>query len=392
MLDDDVIQRILGTALRTGGELRRGLRRGQGQLQRHPRRRQGRGAELRPRPRAPASGSSSATPPASPTPPTSPRPACAEAAEAAGAAARSAAAAWCEVALTRQDAPRPNDVAVLPEDVAKAAKVELLRRADDAARGAGSADQPGDGPLRRQPPPDPRRQQRRPARRGRPGPHAVLGAWRWPRATPACRPATSRSAARSASSCSTASTSRTSPARPPSGRSPSWPPARRPSGTMPVVIGPGGGGVLFHEACGHGLEADLVGKGASVFAGPDGRAGRRPAASPSSTTARWPRSGAASPSTTRARRAQRNVLIEDGILTDYMWDLLRSRKEGRAALGQRPPPELPAPADGADDEHLPAGRPRRARRHHRRHRPTACTWPSSAAARSTPPPATSCSA
>src|SRR5690606_16606004 len=63
----------------------------------------------------------------------------AAAAEAAAAAARSGGGGVREVALERVEAPRPNDVAVLPETVAKDRKVELLRRADDAARSAGSA-------------------------------------------------------------------------------------------------------------------------------------------------------------------------------------------------------------------------------------------------------------
>ena len=105
-----------------------------------------------------------------------------------------------------------------------------------------------------------------------------------------------------------------------------------PSGQMPVVIASGGGGVLFHEACGHGLEADLVGKGASVF---KDRVGQR-VASPGVTVVddgtmqkEWGNFAIDD----EGNLAQRNVLIEDGYLTDYMWDLLRARKEGRASSG-----------------------------------------------------------
>jgi TldD protein len=105
-----------------------------------------------------------------------------------------------------------------------------------------------------------------------------------------------------------------------------------PSGTLPVVIASGSGGILFHEACGHGLEADLVAKGASVFAG---RRGEQ-VASPLITViddgtmgGEWGWLG----TDDEGRPTQRNVLIEDGVLTDYLWDHLRARREGRASSG-----------------------------------------------------------
>ena len=105
-----------------------------------------------------------------------------------------------------------------------------------------------------------------------------------------------------------------------------------PSGEMTVVIGPGGGGVMFHEACGHGLEADLVNKGASVFAG---RLGEQ-VASPLVTLVDDGTMGGewgCFAIDDEGRPAQRNVLIRDGVLVDYMWDGLRARAEGRPSSG-----------------------------------------------------------
>jgi len=105
-----------------------------------------------------------------------------------------------------------------------------------------------------------------------------------------------------------------------------------PSGQMPVVLHRGAGGVLFHEACGHGLEADLVRKDASVF---KDRVGEQ-VASPLVTViddGTFAREWGTFAIDDEGQLAQRNVLIENGVLTDYMWDLVRARQAGRASSG-----------------------------------------------------------
>lgn len=105
-----------------------------------------------------------------------------------------------------------------------------------------------------------------------------------------------------------------------------------PSGSLPVVIKQGGGGVLFHEACGHGLEADHIQKNVSVFAGRVGEQVASPLVTLVDDGTMAPEWGTIGIDD-EGHPAARNVLIEDGVLTDYMWDFLRARKENRASSG-----------------------------------------------------------
>ena len=105
-----------------------------------------------------------------------------------------------------------------------------------------------------------------------------------------------------------------------------------PSGAVPVVINRGSGGVMFHEACGHGLEADLVAKGASVYAGRVGELVASPLVTLVDDGTMSPEWGSFAIDD-EGHRASRNVLIDNGVLTDYLWDLVRSRKEGRPSSG-----------------------------------------------------------
>jgi TldD protein len=105
-----------------------------------------------------------------------------------------------------------------------------------------------------------------------------------------------------------------------------------PSGELPVVLAGGSGGILFHEACGHGLEADHIVKDASVYTGMVGQQVASPLVTlvdDGTVGSEWGTFAVDD----EGRPAQRNVLIDQGILTDYLWDYLRARKEGRVSSG-----------------------------------------------------------
>lgn len=109
-----------------------------------------------------------------------------------------------------------------------------------------------------------------------------------------------------------------------------------PVGSLPVVIGPGFGGVIFHEACGHGLEADAILREASVF---KGMIGKRVASSivtaidDSTLRYHW----GSFKFDDEGFASTKTVLIKDGILESYMYDLKSARKlkQSQTANGRR---------------------------------------------------------
>src|SRR5262249_40466887 len=94
--------------------------------------------------------------------------------------------------------------------------------------------------------------------------------------------------------------------------------APAPAGSMPVVVGGGFGGVLFHEMTGHGLEADHIQKGASVYVG---KLGERVAQSllTAYDDGRMPNEWGSDSIDDEGVPTQKTRVIEEGRLTAYLY-------------------------------------------------------------------------
>jgi len=105
-----------------------------------------------------------------------------------------------------------------------------------------------------------------------------------------------------------------------------------PAGEMPVVIGPGGGGVLLHEAVGHGLEADFNRKGTSLYSG---RVGERVASDMVTIydDGNLPGERGTVAVDDEGTPGQHKVLVENGILRGYMQDRQNAHLMGVASTG-----------------------------------------------------------
>ena len=105
-----------------------------------------------------------------------------------------------------------------------------------------------------------------------------------------------------------------------------------PAGVMDVVLGNGWPGILLHEAIGHGLEGDFNRKKTSAFAG---LMGKRIAAKGVTVVddGTIPNRRGSISFDDEGTPSQRNVLIEDGILVNFMQDRQNARLMGVPATG-----------------------------------------------------------
>ncbi|HZZ00916.1 MAG TPA: metallopeptidase TldD-related protein [Candidatus Baltobacteraceae bacterium] len=105
-----------------------------------------------------------------------------------------------------------------------------------------------------------------------------------------------------------------------------------PAGEMEMIVGAGGGGVLLHEAVGHGLESDFNRRGTSLYSG---RVGERVA---SELVTIYDDGNLAEERGSlnvddEGVPGQHKVLVENGILRGYMQDVLNARLMGAASTG-----------------------------------------------------------
>jgi TldD protein len=105
-----------------------------------------------------------------------------------------------------------------------------------------------------------------------------------------------------------------------------------PAGSMPVIVGPGWGGVLVHECFGHSLEGDGIRKQTSIRAT---QLGKQVAAEgvfiyDDGTV---PYSRGSFRVDDEGTPSQKNLVVENGVLRGYLWDLLNARLTGNRSTG-----------------------------------------------------------
>ena len=105
-----------------------------------------------------------------------------------------------------------------------------------------------------------------------------------------------------------------------------------PAGPQTVVLAPGWSGILLHEAVGHGLEADFIRKGTSLF---KGKLGEKVASDLVTVIDDGTVSGGRGSLNVddEGNAGERKVLIERGILRGYLYDHLNARLTGQRSTG-----------------------------------------------------------